>query len=129
MAGKFSKFSKGEDSIKPTRYYSSLQEKAVAKAIGGKQTSNSGATAFGGKGDVTTNNWIIECKTKTKNSDSISIRKEWIDKLRDEAIFEGKSFQAVVFNFGPDAPYSENHYIIDESLFLELQEYLNNKGE
>ena len=28
----------------PTRYYSSKQEKAVAKAIGGKQTPNSGAT-------------------------------------------------------------------------------------
>lgn len=28
-----------------TRYYSSRQEKKVAKAIGGKQTANSGATA------------------------------------------------------------------------------------
>lgn len=29
-----------------TRYYSNRQEKKVAKAIGGKQTANSGATAF-----------------------------------------------------------------------------------
>ena len=28
----------------PTRHFSSKQEKAVAKAIGGKQTPNSGAT-------------------------------------------------------------------------------------
>lgn len=31
---------------RPTRFYSSRQEKAVAKAVGGKQTSNSGATDF-----------------------------------------------------------------------------------
>ncbi len=29
---------------KPTRYFSSKQEKTVAKAIGGKTTPNSGAT-------------------------------------------------------------------------------------
>ena len=32
------------DKKKPTRYFSDKQEKAVAKAIGGKQTANSGAT-------------------------------------------------------------------------------------
>ena len=31
---------------KPTRYYSSIQEKKVAKAVNGKRTANSGATAF-----------------------------------------------------------------------------------
>lgn len=31
---------------KPTRYFSSRQEKAVAKAIGGKKTANSGATPY-----------------------------------------------------------------------------------
>jgi hypothetical protein len=39
------------DIKKPTRYYSDKQEKAIAKAVGGKQTANSGATAFQ-KGDV-----------------------------------------------------------------------------
>lgn len=29
---------------KPTRWYSSKQEKDVAKAVGGRQTPNSGAT-------------------------------------------------------------------------------------
>lgn len=31
---------------KPTRYYSNKQEKHIAKSVKGKQTSNSGATAF-----------------------------------------------------------------------------------
>ena len=50
--------------MKSTRWYSNRQEKKVAKAVNGKQTANSGATAFQ-KGDVTTNDWLIECKTKT----------------------------------------------------------------
>lgn len=29
-----------------TRYYSNKQEKSVAKAVGGRKTANSGATAF-----------------------------------------------------------------------------------
>ena len=40
---------------RPTRFYSSKQEKAVAKAVGGKVTANSGATAF-----LTIR--LIECK-------------------------------------------------------------------
>ena len=35
---------------KPTRYYSSRQEKQIAKAVGGKTVKNSGATLFD-KGD------------------------------------------------------------------------------
>ena len=41
------------DTPKPTRFYSTKQEKAVAQAVGGKQTANSGATPWQ-KGDVTT---------------------------------------------------------------------------
>ena len=114
----------------PTRHFSSLQEKKVAKTINGKQTANSGATMFGGQGDVLTcgdDSFLIECKTKTTNSDSISIKRDWFRKNKEEMVFQGKQHQAVVFNFGPDEPYNENHYIIDEYLFLELQEYLNGK--
>ena len=57
-----------------TRYFSSKQEKAVAKAVGGKKTANSGATPFQ-KGDVRTDNWLIECKTKTSPSESMSIKR------------------------------------------------------
>lgn len=107
----------------PTRYYSSKQEKAVAKATGGKQTPNSGATTFGGKGDVLTDLFLLECKTRTTQSDSISIRKDWIDKNAQEAAFEGKPYSAIVFSFGPN---ERNYYIIDEFLFQDLLEYKKN---
>lgn len=56
----------------------------------------------------------------------MSIKKEWIEKNRQEAVFMGKPYTAVVFNFGPG---EENHYIIDEWLFQELVEYLKTKKE
>lgn len=112
---------------KPTRYYSKLQEDAVAKATGGKRTPNSGATDFGGKSDVDIANLFnIECKTKTSNSESISIKKEWLHKNKREATFDGNPYSAIAFNFGPD---SENYYIIEEYLFLELLDHLKTLDE
>jgi hypothetical protein len=112
---------------KPTRYYSKLQEDAVAKATGGKRTPNSGATDFGGKSDVDiTNLFNIECKTKTSNSESISIKKEWLLKNKREATFDGNPYSAIAFNFGPD---SNNYYIIEEYLFLELLDHLKTLDE
>lgn len=116
---------KSEEGSKPTRFYSSKQEKSIAKAVGGRQTANSGATRFQ-KGDVITDNFLIEAKTKTKHTESITIKKQWIEKNRQEALFMGKKYNAVAFNFGPD---ESNNYIIDEYLFQELIEYLNNKKE
>jgi hypothetical protein len=108
----------------PTRHYSAKQEKSVSKAVGGKVQKNSGATDFA-KGDVITsgkNSFLLECKTKTSASESISIKKEWFEKNRQECLLTGTPHQAVVFNFGPG---EENHYIIDEYLFLELIDHLN----
>ena len=101
-----------------TRYYSDRHEQSVAKALGGRQTK---------KSDVLTDLFTVECKTKTTNSDSISIKRAWFDKQMRESIQMGKRHSTIVFNFGPDAPYNENHYIIDEYLFLELLEYLKHK--
>ena len=99
--------------IKPTRYFSSKQETAVANAFGGKRQPNSGATMFA-KGDVTTEDFLIECKTKTSPSESISIKKEWIEKNEKEALFIGKPYCAIAFNFGPN---EKNYYVINEELF------------
>ena len=108
---------------KPTRYFSKKQEDAVAKAVSGHRNANSGATMFQ-KGDVTSDLFLLECKTKVKDSDSITVKKDWIIKNKEEALFMGKPYEAVVINFGPNQP---NYYIIDEKLFIELQEYLANK--
>lgn len=108
---------------KPTRYFSDKQEKAVAKAVGGKQTKNSGATVHQ-KGDVLTDLFLVECKTKTTNCESISIKKEWFEKNIAESIYMHKEFSTVVFSFGPD---SKNYYILDEQTFKEMVEALEYK--
>ena len=107
----------------PTRVFSKKQEEAIAKATGGQRTPNSGATPWV-KGDVLTEQFLLEAKTKTTPSNSISIKKEWFEKNIQEAVFLGKPYTALVFNFGPG---EDNHYIIDEYLFQELLEYLKNK--
>ena len=105
---------------KPTRFYSNRQEKKVAKAVGGRKTANSGATSFS-KGDVVTERILIECKTCVSEKKTFSIKKEWIDKNKEEAFAMNKPYSALAFNFGP---YSENYYVIDERMFNILQELL-----
>ena len=104
---------------KPNRYFSNKQEKKVAKAVGGKKVANSGATKFS-KGDVRTDNWLFECKTKTTPSESMTIHKEWIEKNEEEAFAMGKDYSAVVIDFGS----SNNYYIVDEKTFLSMKEAL-----
>lgn len=98
-----------------TRYFSSKQEKSVAKAVGGKKTANSGATLFQ-KGDVSTDKWLIECKTKTSPSESMSIKREWLEKNEEEAFSMQKEHAALAFNFG-DLHNPRNYYIISEDEF------------
>ena len=101
---------------RPTRFYSSRQEKAVAKVLDGKQTPNSGATSFI-KGDVTTDNWLIECKTATTEKQSFAIKRDWLDKNREEAFAMGKEYNALCFDFGDNG---KRYYVIDEKTFKKL---------
>lgn len=105
-----------------TRYFSTKQEKKVAKDLGGRRIANSGATLFS-KGDVDLSDWTIECKTKTKPSDSMSIKKEWLEKNAEEAFAMGKPYSALCFSFG-DLHDDKQYYIIDEDLFKKLVEFL-----
>lgn len=107
---------------KPTRFFSNRQEKAVAKAVGGKQVANSGATAFS-KGDVRTADWLIECKTTTTEKKSFSIKKDWLDKNREEAFAMNKDYNALAFDFGD----GRNYYIVDEKTFVLMKEALDNE--
>lgn len=109
----------------PTRYYSKKQEDAIAKKLGGARVKNSGATAWA-KGDVNLDKWLLEAKTKMTPSASISIQKEWLEKNNKEALFMGKPYSALAFNFGPDEP---NYYVIDEALFETLIAALENEEE
>ena len=102
-----------------TRYYSGRQERKVAEAVNGKITANSGATKFGA-GDVTANDWLIECKTCTTEKASFSIKKEWLDKNKEEAFAMRKPYNALCFDYGN----SPRYYIIDEKTFIKMKEAL-----
>lgn len=109
--------------LKSTRYFSSKQEKRVANRVGGKQVSNSGATSFN-KGDVITDDWLIECKTCTTPKSSMSVKKEWLEKNKEEAFAMRRNYSAVAIDFGS----SDTYYIIDEKTFLDLLKMSENTG-
>lgn len=106
---------------KPTRFFSSRQEKKVAKAVGGKVVPNSGAIRFGA-GDVQTKSILLECKTVTKPQKTFTVKREWIEKNQEEAFAMGKSYSAVAIDFGDGV----QHYIISQSLFNKLVDVLDN---
>jgi len=106
--------------MRPTRFYSNKQERQVAKVVGGKKTANSGATKFS-KGDVIADDWLFECKTHTEERQQFTIKREWIEKNKEEAFQMGKHHSAIVIDFGD----RENYYLIDEKSFLEYKELLD----
>lgn len=107
---------------KPTRFYSSQQEKKVAKAIGGKTVANSGAANFVG-GDVKSDNFLVECKTTIEPKKSFSIKQEWLDKIEQEAVGMHKQGFALCFEFNADE--NKRYYIISEKMFKRLNRYLS----
>ena len=109
--------------MRPTRFYSDRQEKHIAKVTKGKQTANSGATAFS-KGDVRTDQFLIEAKTCVSEKQSFSIKKEWLLKNEEEKFAMGKDYSALAFNFGDDV----NYYIISEKLFIKLLNLLKEEN-
>jgi len=103
---------------RPTRFYSKRQETKVAKTLGGKRTANSGATAFS-KGDVRLDDWLVECKTSTSEKQSFSIKREWLDKNKEEAFAMGKHYSVLCFDFGDNG---QRFYVLDEKTFKEFLE-------
>lgn len=98
-----------------TRKKSSQQEKRIAKAMGGKQVIGSGSTPFL-KGDVVAGSLFIEAKTKMEPSKSISVKKEWLEKAKAQALSTRKSDYAVAISFGDPKEY----YIIEDTFMEEL---------
>ena len=109
-----------------TRYYSDIQEKDICKKMNATQQPNSGAGHFR-KGDCV--NYIasllLECKTCTKDKDSFSIKKEWIEKNREEAFTQRVFNGCIAFNYGPN---QENYFVIDENLMKFLVEKLEEEN-
>ena len=105
-----------------TRDYSDTHEKSVCKALGATQQLNSGATKYM-KGDVVKKSasLLCECKCCMSPKSSVSIKKEWIDKNRQEAFSQRLSNSCIAFNFEPNG---ENYYVINEKLMQYLVECL-----
>ena len=108
---------------KPTRHYSKLQEEKVANYLGGILTPNSGAKHK--KGDILLDDTIGECKTRTKQSISHTIKKEWVLDLIKECIEMGKQHWAIVFDFGTQK-LNEQFVVIPID---DYREYLSLKEE
>lgn len=101
-----------------TRAKSSQQEKRIAKAMGGRQVIGSGSTPFL-KGDVIVDQLFIEAKTKMEPSKSISVKKEWLEKAKAQAIATRKRDYAVAISFGEPKEF----YIIEDTLMEDLFKY------
>lgn len=106
-------------SDKPTRYYSDQHEKRTAKVLNSKVQVCSGSSSFY-KGDVVSKNCLIECKTCIKEKKSVSIKKEWLEKIEEQSFSMRKKFGVVAFDFGDN----ENYYIINEKTFKQFINYL-----
>ena len=100
-----------------TRKYSYEQEQRIAKLLNGKVNANSGATDFY-KGDVRTMAFLVECKTSTSPCKSVSIKKEWLEKLKEEQFSMGKLECAIGFDFGDGKDY----FIIESKMMKFLVE-------
>ena len=104
---------------------SSRQEKQIAKMVGGRVQSNSGGTRFGG-GDVHTKTVFIEAKTPTKEKSTFSVKREWLDKAKEQAFEQNKNNYALAFRFGPDEP---DFFVIDSKLFKYLIDKLEEDSQ
>lgn len=110
-----------------TRYYSNQHENSVCIALGGRRNANSGAGKFTG-GDVTIPSCglLVECKTTMKDKDSFTVKKEWIEKINQEAFATRNNNSVVCFNFGP---LQKNYYVISEKLMKFLVEKLSEEEQ
>lgn len=105
-----------------TRAFSDAQEKAVCRLLNATQQPNSGAGMFR-KGDCYQKeaSLLIEAKCVETDKSSFSIKKEWIEKNRQEALVQRLSNYCIAFNFGPN---QENHFVINERLMKFLVDKL-----
>lgn len=109
-----------------TRYFSNQHETKICNILNAIKQANSGAGKFAA-GDCINKNasLLIECKTTMTDKNSISIKKEWLDKIEEERKIKRMSNKLLAFSFGPESP---NYFIIDEKLATFLVEKLEEEN-
>jgi Holliday junction resolvase len=93
---------------------SQKHEKRLEKALGGKRTAASGAF-WSRKGDVRTNDLLIEHKWTGKKS--FSVKSDVLEKIVTEAILDGRTPVLGVHLNG------EDYVLLTEYDFIELRNY------
>lgn len=92
-----------------TKKQSLKQEERVAKLFKGQRTPQSGGGKWK-KGDVLSEDFLVECKTTITEKPSYSVSKKILDKANEERIEMGKPFYALAFTFGTD----EDFFVLDK---------------
>lgn len=101
---------------------SQRQEKRVAGALGGKTQKGSGSKAFH-KGDVKSAELLVECKRT--DADSMSVKKDWLIKIWNEAASYGKT-PALSIEFDSMPGIIERDWVaVPASVLRRLIEYFN----
>jgi hypothetical protein len=117
-----------------TRDYSDIQEKRIAEAIGGVVQPNSGALPIASrKGDVRakeSTNWkvLFDGKTKTiktyqSGARSITVKKEWFDEVKKNAVQGGYDIGIIVVSFDNRKDYYMLEDVDFKNMYQALTEY------
>jgi hypothetical protein len=86
------------------RKLAAKQDRRVSEETGLTIEINSGACR-GRKGDLKGRNILVETKTLEKPQKTITLKKEWFEKLADQAFSMGKDYHMLVFSFGDNEDY------------------------
>lgn len=95
---------------------SQKQEKRVAKSLGGKVQKGSGSVPFH-KGDIKTTELLVEAKRTDK--DSMSVKKEWFEKVTREAMAYNK-IPALSIEFENTERYVSKDWVAVPVKFLNM---------
>lgn len=71
--------------MKPTKYYSNIQEKTIADYLGWDVVAGSGAASCR-PGDISSPDWLGECKTHVSPGKRIEFKLSVWTKIKDEAV-------------------------------------------
>lgn len=92
-----------------------IQEERIAEKLGINEVVGSGATPFF-KGDNIGDYIFIEAKTKMKESKSIKVKREWLEKAKSQSEAMRRNNYAVAISFGDDKDY----FIIEDDFMVGL---------
>lgn len=101
-----------------TKFNSNKQEKRVAEELGGNTVIGSGSL-WGAKGDVRTEDYLIECKTTEKKTYSLSTS-TWF-KIQKEAVNDGLRIPVMCIDLDSGqkrlAVFKKNSILVEDKHF------------